>query len=170
MKTKWKILCAVLAAVLAISVAYAASGAGSSADPLVTLSYLTDVFTPQVEKQMEELVDQKSAELTTQFQNIASQAGSGSASSSSSVYSVVTLTKGQTLVGDVGCEVLLRVGTAVCRSSGSTGLVDVTDGSTLSDGGSLVKNHLYLVTISTRSVEASSDTVKVLVRGPYTIV
>ena len=101
---------------------------------------------------------------TTSRQAIA-QAGTGS----SSVFSVVTLSSGQTLVGDVGCEIMLRIGSATCGSDGSTGLIDVTDGSTLSDGENLVTTHLYMVTISTRSVTATAGTTKLLVRGPYTI-
>jgi hypothetical protein len=154
--------------VAAVTVAYAATSAGSSSDPLVTLSYLTDKFTPQMESRMETLVKDKADELTEQFEEAVSGTSSGS-SSSASVFQVVTLTKGKTLVGDVGCEVMLRVGSATCGADGSTGLVDTTDGTTLENGKSLVKNHLYMVTVSTRSVTATADTVRVLVRGPYTI-
>ena len=42
------------------------------------------------------------------------------------MFSVVTLSQGQTLVGDVGCEVMLRIGTAVCGTSDSVGLIDTT--------------------------------------------
>ena len=171
MKKNTKVLCAVVAVILAVSVAYAAvgAGAGSANDPLVTLSYLTGVFAPKVEGQMDTLVDQKADELTKQFDEAIGRVNAGS-SDGASVFSVVTLTEGQLLVGDVGCEVMLRVGSAVCVSDGSTGLIDVTDGSTLGDGKNLVKNHLYMVTISTRTVKAASGTVKVLVRGPYSIV
>lgn len=165
MKTKWKIIGVVAAVALVVTGAYAATNAGSSADPLVTLSYLNDVFAPQVEEDMEAMVSEKADELAQQFDQAISQVGSGGAS----VFSVVTLSDGQTLVGDVGCEVMLRIGSAVCGSDGSTGLIDVTDGSTLSDGGDLVTNHLYMVTISTRSVTATAGTTKLLVRGPYTI-
>jgi hypothetical protein len=167
MKAKLKVLAAVLCAVAAVTVAYAATSAGSSSDPLVTLSYLTDKFTPQMESKMDTLVKDKADELTEQFDTAMTSAGGSG--SSSSVFQVVTLTKGKTLVGDVGCEVMLRVGTATCGADGSTGLIDTTDGTTLADGKSLVKNHLYMVTISTRSVTATADTVRVLVRGPYTI-
>ena len=122
-------------------------------------------FTPQVEENMEAMVSEKADELTGKFDQAIAQAGTGS----SSVFSVVTLSSGQTLVGDVGCEVMLRIGSATCGSDGSTGLIDVTDGSTLSDGENLVTNHLYMVTISTRSVTATAGTTKLLVRGPYTI-
>lgn len=166
MKTKFKIIGVVAAVALVVTAAYAAtSAAGSSSDPLVTLSYLTQVFTPQVEEDMEAMVSEKADELTGKFDQAIAQAGTGS----SSVFSVVTLSSGQTLVGDVGCEVMLRIGTATCGSDGSTGLIDVTDGSTLADGENLVTNHLYMVTISTRSVTATAGTTRLLVRGPYTI-
>ena len=77
--------------------------------------------------------------------------------------------KGQALVGDVGCEVMLRVGTATCGAADSVGLIDTTSGANLGNGKALETNHLYMVTISTRSVTATSNTVKVLARGPYTI-
>lgn len=169
MKKNVKVLCAVAAVILAASVAYAAvgAGAGSSSDPLVTLSYLTGVFEPKVEEKLDTMVDEKVDELQKQFDKTVSQVNGGSADAA--VFSVVTLEAGQVLEGDVGCEVMLRVGSASCVSDGSTGLVDVTDGTTLGNGKNLVKNHLYMVTISTRSVKASSDTVKLLVRGPYSI-
>ena len=64
---------------------------------------------------------------------------------------------------------MLRVGTATCVASGAPGLVDSTGGTTLANGNALVTNHLYLVTVATRGVTATADTVKLLVRGSYTI-
>ena len=66
MKTKIKVLCAVAVVLAVITAAYAAvsAGAGSSGDPLVTLSYLTGKFTPQMEEKMKAMVDEKAAELT----------------------------------------------------------------------------------------------------------
>ena len=177
MKLKMKVIAALLCMTLVVGVAYAA--AGSADDPLVTLSFLSNVFAPHVTEQMETMVSEKSAELEVKFGQALEQVpagGNGSSDSTedtggeaASVFSVVTLTKGQVLVGDIGCEVMLRVGTAECVSSGSTGLIDITDGTVLGDGKSLVKNHLYMVTISTRSVKATAGTVKVLVRGPYVV-
>lgn len=167
MKPRFKVLCAILCVAMAVTAAYAATSAGSSGDPLVTLSYLTERFAPQMEEKMESMVDEKADELTRLFDQAVSQASAGS--NGSSVFSVVTLSNGQTLVGDVGCEVMLRIGTAVCGSDSATGLIDVTDGSTLGDGKALETNHLYMVTISTRSVTATAGTVKLLVRGPYTV-
>ena len=64
---------------------------------------------------------------------------------------------------------MLRVGTATCVSPSSPGLIDETAASTLNNGGALVTNHLYMVTIDTRSVTATAATTKLLVRGSYTI-
>ena len=81
----------------------------------------------------------------------------------------MALSSGQTLTGSVGCEVLLRVGTATCVASSAPGLIDETTGSTLAGGSALVQNHLYMMTIENRGVKATAATTKLLVRGTYTI-
>ena len=82
---------------------------------------------------------------------------------------MVTLSEGQVLTGVIGCEVMLRVGTAVCTSPSAPGLIDQTNASTLNNGGTLQQHHMYMMTIEDRGVKATSGTVKVLVRGSYTI-
>ena len=86
----------------------------------------------------------------------------------SSVFSVVTLSAGQSLQGSVGCELLLRSGSATCVASSAPGLIDSTGGTTLPGGSAVEPNHLYLVTADGRGIRASTD-VTVLVRGGYTI-
>ncbi len=135
---------------------------GSASDPLVTLSYLNDTFLGQIM----EKVDQKIAARNSQLAQIA---GGGTASASSVEFAVVTLSQGQVLTGDIGCEVMLRVGSAVCVSPSSPGLIDETAASTLNNGGALAANHLYMMTIEGRGVKAGSDTTKLLVRGGYTV-
>ena len=129
----------------------AAAEAGSSDDPLVTLSYLNETFMDTIMDRVDE--------------KIAAQTGSGTASN----FTVVTLSSGQTLTGDIGCEVMLRVGTAVCVSTSAPGLIDETAASTLNNGGALVQNHLYMMTIEGRGVQATAATTKFLVRGSYTV-
>ena len=158
---KWKIALAAVCVCFVITVAYAAN-AGSQTDPLVTKSYLDGPFMKQVQTLVDQTVDARKAELEK-------AAGQNGGTANGNVFSVVTLSQGQTLVGDVGCEVMLRVGTAVCGTSDSVGLIDTTTGANLGNGKSLVTNHLYMVTISTRTVTATAGTVKVLARGPYTV-
>ena len=163
---KWKMVLAAACVCFLFTVAYAAS-AGGPDDPLVTLSYLNGPFLDRVQSMVDETVDGRKTELEQALSEVLGQGGSGT--SGGNVFKVVTLSKGQTLEGDVGCEVMLRIGTAVCGSIEKVGLIDTTAGTVLEDGESLVTNHLYMVTISTRSVTATSGTVKVLARGPYTI-
>ena len=167
---KWKMAAAAACVCILLTTAYAAN-AGSANDPLVTLSYLNNTFAKQVQAMVDQTVDQRKTEMEQALDKLLSgQGGQTTApSGSGSVFSVVTLSQGQTLVGSVGCEVMLRIGTAVCGSSDSVGLIDTTAGANLPSGGALVTNHLYMVTIDPRTVTATSGTVKVLVRGPYTI-
>ena len=161
---KWKIALAAACVCFLLTVAYAANAnAGGADDPLVTKSYLNGPFLQQVQTLVDEAVDARKAELEQAAQ------GQGGGTAVGNIFTVVTLNQGQTLVGDVGCEVMLRVGAATCGTSDSVGLIDTTTGANLGNGGALVTNHLYMVTISTRSVTATSGTVKVLARGPYTI-
>lgn len=161
---KWKIAAAAACVCFLFTVAYAANAGGAN-DPLVTLSYLNNTFSQKVQTMVNDTVDARKAEMEQALAKVLGQGGNGSGN----VFTVVTLSKGQTLVGDVGCEVMLRIGTAVCGTSDSVGLIDTTSGSNLGSGGALATNHLYMVTISTRSVTATSNTVKVLARGPYTV-
>ena len=162
---KWKIACVVLAVLLlGVTAAYAATAiaAGSQGDPLVTLSYLENIFRPQVERMAQDAVTGYEDELTDALNDAIDQRAGTAA------FQVVTLSRGQTLTGRVGCEIMLRVGAAAV-ASGSPGLIDTTDGSTLDGGGELAANHLYMVTIDTRSVTATAGTVRLLVRGAYTV-
>ena len=164
----------VLAAVVAV-----AADAGSQGDPLVTLSYLRDVFTKQVMDQTEVKLRERDLRLTTELEQKIAQAeqelqAHGGGSSSGTVggavmtFVPVDLSAGQTLWGSTGCEVMLRSGKAVCAANkGTPGLVDTTDGSSLGEGGSLKADHLYMMTTD-RGVTAKGN-VTLLVRGGYTI-
>ena len=146
-KNRWGVRAAVLllcsmAAMLTFS---AAAEAGSQGDPLVTLSYLNETFLPKI---------------------LAQAGGTGSAGPSAG-FTVVDLDKGKSLTLSAGSEALLRGGTAVCGASSAPGLIDETDAGSIDNGGALVKNHLYLATVDGRTVKATSDGVKLLVRGAY---
>ncbi|MBQ9459043.1 MAG: hypothetical protein IJU66_03840 [Oscillospiraceae bacterium] len=165
---------------LAVTV-FAAGSPGSEGDPLVTVSYLDETFLPQMLGRVNELLEQRDAALARRLseqvdadiQRLSTQMGGQNIDNSTSekhdTFTVVTLSEGQTLRGDIGCEVMLRVGSANCVSSSTPGLIDETDGSTLGGGSALVKNHIYMMTIEDRGVKATAATVKVLVRGGYTI-
>lgn len=138
--------------------ALAASNAGTERDPLVTLSYLNETFMGNVLQRVDQKIQERDRRLS-----------GGIGGSAVSGFTLVDLTAGQTLYGGIGCEVMLRVGSAACVAASAPGLIDETDGTTLNGGGALVKNHLYMMTIEDRGVKATAGTVKLLVRGSYRI-
>lgn len=183
MKNRWILRATVLLllSVLLNMTFSAAADAGSSGDPLVTLSYLNNTYLSAVLSKVDgkitdrntQVAQQLSAQIDQTKQELAAEYGAGSSSgagaTAASVFSVVTLSKGQTLSGGIGCEVLLRVGTAVCVASSTPGLVDETTAATINSGAALVKNHLYMMTIENRGVKATANSVKLMVRGTYSV-
>ena len=156
----------------------AALAAGDKGDPLITLSYLTKTATPEILEQVEEQAEEHQTKLLEKF-NAAIDEYKGllqkakeeeQESQVSAVYTVVTLTGGQQMNLGVGCEVMLRVGSASVTAATAPALIDVSSGTTLNHGGALEPNHLYMATIPDRAITAMSDTVKVLVRGEYTVI
>ena len=150
-----------------------AAAIGTTEDPLVSLSYLQKTFLAQVMADVDAKLAQRDAELTAELDAKISAAADNQKETPEGItnrtFAVVTMSKGQVLMGEIGCEVMLRVGTADCVSSSKPGLIDQTDASILNDGDALVKNHLYMMTIEDRGVEATASTVKVPVRGTYTL-
>lgn len=155
-------LAALVMTVAALSITAFAADPGSEKDPLVTLSYLKETFYSSIMQEVDEKIDARNAQ-------IAAQVSGASSSGSVDAFAVVTLTDGQVFNGDIGCEVMLRVGSAVCTSPSAPGLIDETDASILNNAGALVKNHLYMMTIEGRGVKATAATTKLLVRGTYTV-
>ncbi|KAF5058232.1 hypothetical protein DSECCO2_348700 [anaerobic digester metagenome] len=148
-KNRWylRALALMLASMTAMVTFSAAAEAGSQGDPLVTLSYLNETFLPKILSQVQ---------------------GTASGASGTS-FTVVDLSKGQSLSLSVGGEVMLRVGSAACGATSAPGLIDETTAGSVDNGGALVKNHLYMSTIDGRTVKATSDGVKLLVRGSYSL-
>lgn len=170
---KWTIRLAAAGLVVCTMAGVALAAQGGESDPLVTLSYLTDTFTPSILEQVDEKVEEREASLKKSLQSVADEyaedvKGAGGSGESSPVYEVVTLSKGQKLTAGTSCEILLRSGTATCVSDSAPGLVDMTGGGTLANGGALTANHLYLATIAGRGVKASTA-VTLMVRGDYSV-
>lgn len=177
MKNRWKLRASVLMLVslMAMTTLSVAAEVGTAEDPLVTLSYLQQTFLDTLMGKVDVAIAQRDAELNAEIdEKIATVQGSLEESGttttpSNDTFAVVTLSQGQVLYGDIGCEVMLRVGTATCVASGSPGLIDQTSGSIIESGTALTKNHLCMMTIENRGVQATAATVKLMVRGGYTI-
>lgn len=135
---------------------------GDKDDPLVTLSYLQKVVTPELEKKVDEAVKANSEELAKQL-DIAitsyetrvdeklAQAGA--------VFQSKELATGGSYTTDAGRELLLVSGNATAVGD----LVDTTAGGTVSDGGKLTVGHLY-VTASADAGMKAGNAVTMMVR------
>lgn len=162
---KYKVLTIVLAIALALSLCgiavLATSNYGTASDPLVSMSYLNDVLSPQLRAELES----QAGAIEEKFEGeLAAQIAAVSDS-----FEVVTLAAGQTLTAEPGCEILLRLGGASCVAASSPGMVDCTGGNTLANGAALVENHLYMVTISGNGLKAGVTGATFMIRGVYTL-
>jgi len=128
------------------------ASAGSQTDPLITRSFIKDSFLPQL----------RSAFAAR------TEAGVASAVSSPGLLTL-TLSAGQTVVCEVGTELLPRLGTVRAAGADYPVLVDSTTGENVSNGAALSANHLYLVTIAGNGFKADGNNTKVLISGTYTV-
>ena len=169
----------VSATVLTLTVA-ATGGAGTSSDPLVTLSYLNEKFLPQILSEVDKKTASReqtlSSKLTEQVKRETQAfeqkygASSGNTSGGTAMsFTVITLNQGQILYMGVGCEAMLRTGSGVCVAASTPGLIDETSGAALAGGLALQQNHLYMATVDSRGVQASANSTKLLVRGNYSV-
>lgn len=173
-KTKFAIICALLISVLATSAVFAANY-DSTVDPIVSLSYLNDVFLPKVEDKVNAVSSTISQlnERLSKIENggaIANQATENAKnitdlktkllalekkytdlletveSGGSATYEVVFLNQGEKIMTPTGCEIILRTGTAIIVSPfADQGLSDITDGLDLLNEFSVPKNHNLIV-------------------------
>jgi len=151
----------------------AAASPGSQTDPFISLSYLTDVFRPQVAAEIKKAEEDLTAKFEARIAALelelqSGQGGSSTTSDTTDRFHVVTLSRGQSLTCSVGAEIILRIGTANGFGS-APALVNTTTGTTLADGSALAVNNAYIVTIEGNGIRATADTVRVMVRGSYRI-
>lgn len=84
-------------------------------------------------------------------------------------FSVVSLSAGQQIVGDAGCEMILRQGKATIFSTEKGGISDVTLGGDHPNGSDMPANHLLIVPVGDgRGITAQTD-VLVMVKGKYAV-
>lgn len=147
----------------------------------------TNEYTAGLDAQLKDMaksIDDKVAMLNNDFSSVLSDqtfinkvaeainAAGGTAvasgAASNADFKVVKIAKGKTLTANVGAEFLLRFGSAKCVASGSPGLINISSGGILENGGAMLANNLYLVTVDGRGFTATAEAT-VLVRGVYTI-
>ena len=118
----------------------AESGAGTAEDPVVTKSY----------------VDQLFASIST-------------SETASAVFEVVEVQAGAKLVGGAGTEMILRGGKAKAIDNGKDGVSDLTAGKDLKMGTTVALNHLLLIPKDDGRGISCTVQSWVMVKGTYTI-
>ena len=108
----------------------------------------------------EELIDAIAA-------SVLEQAG-GSVTAGEVSWSVIQVPAGRTVVCEVGVQAILRVGQATCVAAGTPGLIDLSNGETLENGGALAANHLYTPSLQRRGIYTAQGCT-LLIAGSYTI-
>lgn len=189
MKRKLKIAvcgCLCFVVILTGAIAFAADY-GSQSDPLITKSYLDDVFSSTINSEISaevtkqvtaysSAVDSKLSAAKAEIEKLMTDTGFAqkvsqniSASGEASTWTTVKVSSGKTLKTNIGTQIVLRAGTASGYSSGSVGLVNLTSGAATSNGTAIAKNNLYIATVENCGITASGGTATVLVLGTYTI-
>jgi len=176
MKRSWKIIAVALCAATLLTGAFAAATAGGEGDPLVTLSYLKNVFTGQVRTMVNEAVaagqsqnkadfDKAVADWDAKIGQAIEQALKTPPAEEPATFSELTVAEGKAMTFKTGCEIVVRSGAPVS----SVGLIDQTDGTTLAAGKPLVANHLYLATADGKLSAPAVTVTGVVNAGPLNV-
>lgn len=171
-----KILASTLAAAAALGITVAAAY-DSSEDPLITWSYLRDIFKPEILDAVDEKVDERFEEYDILLEDKKDETEdedeeTAPSASVSSTYEVLELKMGDAVYAVSACDIMLRSGTVTCIAPDETqGIADYTSAEEIYNGMPLTKNHMCLIPRGDgRGVLATSETVFIMVRGDYTIV
>lgn len=159
MKIKKTVLCLLLCAALGA----AALAAGGTEDPLVSLSYLAGTFSNTVDREIEQRLDASDAAISS------GSSGSGSTANIASSWTEQRLKRGDCLTGSTGTSVLVLAGNVQVNVSSGT-VVDVSAGTTVSNGATLSTGHRYMAAEDTSAqFVVTGKTAVVDYQGPYAL-
>ena len=172
MKKRFFVL--ILAAVLAAAMAGSALGVGGTTDdPVVSLSYLEDVFTPELEKVWQQTVHDglgsaardamlDAVETTSMARLEARQAAS---SVPQKANGTLLLQKGDLITASPGCKVTVKNGTLLADTSY---LIDVTNGRAVTKNTTLSPKTLYMMGDTTSGeLRVQTATCEITLSGIY---
>lgn len=146
-KTFITIICVMMSSILLFaSLSLYASASGS--DPLISLSYLTEIFAPQLKR-----------EIAAETEAAISSALAALAAADTSSYDTLTLDEGKRIYLSLDSEMIFRAGDAHFVSADpDIGLADLTTGCVIGSGSPLEAGHIYII-------QQESDCAYILVTG-----
>lgn len=152
-------------------------------DPLISLSYINGVLTPQYERYVDDKVKSVSVDeiVSALMKNdsfkdyvasvIASQSsGSTPGSAVSAEFVSLSLSAGKRITANGRCEVIVRSGRAAafCKTSGA--IKDISANKTLSNGETVIIGDLIEISYADNAgIAALQSSTEVLIRGEFTI-
>ncbi len=157
------ILASASAAVAVAALGLVLAAEYSTEDPLISLSYLEQIFYPKITSYVDKSVADSSASASNS-QEDADNAKVG--------YEVITLTQGQTLTAKGALELILRPGGAATVKSDilENGIADLSNAAELLNGEEVPINAYCLIPRADgRGIVCVSETAYVMVRGEYEI-
>ncbi len=155
-----KIKIAAVVLVLALTFTVVLAEPGGADDPIISKSYIDNVLMPQIkdyiESRLKGVVPEKDENKV-------------SGDTAAETFTVVSMSKGQKMTCDAGCELILRMGQAQIFATEKGGIADTTAGYDLANKTKMPSNHLLIVPVGDgRGIVAQND-VLVMVKGSYTL-
>ncbi len=154
-----KIKIAAVVLVLALTFTVVLAEPGGADDPIISKSYIDNVLMPQIKDYIE-----------SRLKGVVPDNGNQSTGETAAeTFTVVSMSKGQKMTCDAGCELILRMGQAEIFATEKGGLADTTAGYDLANKTNMPSNHLLIVPVGDgRGIIAQND-VLVMVKGGYTL-
>ncbi|MCK9479904.1 MAG: hypothetical protein M0R40_10485 [Firmicutes bacterium] len=126
-----------------VSTKYLFATPGGEDDPVITLSYIEQILMPSITKQIEQ--------------------------SSATIFEVVEVAAGKSVICEAGAEIILRKGAASVIATQKGGIANVTSGVDLQNGANVPANSLLIVPLSDGRGITAADDVIVMIKGKYGI-
>lgn len=148
MKISKKAILIFLIICILMSSAIVLASPGDSSDPLVTLTYITDVLLPDVDARIERKVNEVQ----------------------SSTFKLINVDAGDVIYGEMGTELMVRSGGAtIIAGKNGGGIADLTSGSDLAGDTYVSLNHHLLIPRSdSRGLYFVTDSI-IMVKGKYSL-
>lgn len=139
-----------------LGIAQADGTAGTTTDPLVTVSYM--------EMKLKALDDKYLAEINALKSQV------GQSTGTSQLFEIVNVPSGSAIYFASSAEFIIRVGKATVIDPNSVGIPDLTDGDKVLNGKSVpIDHHMLVPSNDGRGVLTSEDS-WIMIKGNYTII
>ncbi len=180
-KRKLTIILSILIGTLLTVFAVISASAYSDNDPLITLSYLQQIFAPSLKQEIISDVqgtthiesEPETVPAVTEDVQIPESVDGASQPTGSNTYTLLELNLGQTVMADSICEFIVRPGSKVTAISPfpSQGIADITNGVEVLSGEQISINAYCLIPRGAdgRGLAVISDKAYIMIRGEYTI-